>query len=197
MRGGDGQHVQSSLTHAGTFLQVPYMVAFPGRAWDEPSGQSAKGPGPFDRLYPAADRWFYLCAPDGLDAVAELAGLGEEDLVAAFRTAPAQSWMDRLTAAGIGAHVLVDQADLMDDDAARARGLSIERQHPGFGRARMAGPSRRLSLTPPRPGFPVGPPGADTRAVLDELGFDSDDLIGRDVARDGLPEGTTFVGMFR
>ena len=76
-------------------------------------------------------------------------------------------------------------------------GLPVERQHPGFGRAWMAGPSRRLSLTPPRPGRPVGPPGSDTRAVLDELGFDSDDLIGRDVARDGLPEGTTFVGMFR
>jgi hypothetical protein len=53
------------------------------------------------------------------------------------------------------------------------------------------------SLTPPRPGRPVGPPGSDTRAVLDELGFDSGDLIARDVARDGLPEGTTFVGMFR
>ncbi|HTR94579.1 MAG TPA: CoA transferase [Trebonia sp.] len=197
MRGGDGQHVQSSLAHCATFLQIPYMVAFPGRVWDEPSGQSAKGWGPFDRLYPAADRWFYLCAPDGLDAVQELAGLGEEDLAATFRTAPAQSWADRLTAAGVGAHVLVDQPDLMDDETARARGLSVERQHPGFGRARMAGPSRRLSLTPPRPGRPVGPPGSDTRAVLDELGFDSDDLIRRDVAREGLPEGTTFVGMFR
>lgn len=197
MRGGQGQHVQSSLTHSATFLQVPYMVAFPGRTWDEPSGQAAKGWGPFDRLYQASDRWFYLCAPDGLDAVAELAGLGEEDLTAVFRTAPAQSWAGRLTAAGIGAHILVDQPDLMDDDTVRARGLSLERQHPGFGRARMAGPSRRLSLTPPRPGCPVGPPGSDTRAVLDELGFDSDDLISRDIARDGLPEGTTFVGMFR
>ena len=63
MRGGPGQHVQSSLAHSGTFLQIPYMVAFPGRVWDEPRGPSAKGRGPFDRLYPAADRWFYLCAP--------------------------------------------------------------------------------------------------------------------------------------
>jgi crotonobetainyl-CoA:carnitine CoA-transferase CaiB-like acyl-CoA transferase len=197
MRGGAGQHVQSSLTHSGTFLQVPYMVAFPGQAWDEPCGQAAKGWGSFDRLYPAADRWFYLCAPDGLGAVAELAGLGEKELAAVFRTAPARSWADRLAAAGIGAHVLVDQPDLMDDDVVRARELSIERLHPGFGRARMAGPSRRLSLTPPRPGRPVGPPGSDTRALLGELGFDSDDLITRDIARDGLPEGTAFVGMFR
>ncbi|MGH3380223.1 MAG: CoA transferase, partial [Actinoallomurus sp.] len=133
MRGGPGQHVQSSLTHSGTFLQIPYMVAAPGRVWDEPSGQSAKGRGPFDRLYPGSDRWFYLCAPHGLDAVAELVGLGEEGLIATFRTAPAQAWADRLTAAGIGAHVLIDQPDLMDDDVVRQRGLSIERQHPGFG----------------------------------------------------------------
>jgi crotonobetainyl-CoA:carnitine CoA-transferase CaiB-like acyl-CoA transferase len=197
MRGGPGQHVQSSLTHSGTFLQIPYMVAFPGRTWDEPSGQAVRGWGPLDRLYPASDRWFYLCAPHGLDAVAELAGLDEKGLIATFRTAPAQDWADRLTAARIGAHVLADQPDLMDDDVVRARGLSIERQHPGFGRARMSGPSRRLSLTPPRPGHPVGPPGSDTRALLGELGFDSDDLIGRDIARDGLPEGTTFIGMFR
>jgi crotonobetainyl-CoA:carnitine CoA-transferase CaiB-like acyl-CoA transferase len=197
MRGGPGQHVQSSLAHSGTFLQIPYMVAFPGRVWDEPRGPSAKGRGPFDRLYPAADRWFYLCAPAGLDAVPELADLSEEGLVTIFRTAPAQSWVDRLTAAGIGAHILVDQPDLMDDEVTRTRGLSVERQHPGFGRARMSGPSRRLSLTPPRPGRPAGPPGSDTRAVLDELGFDSNDLIGRDIARDGLPEGTAFIGMFR
>jgi crotonobetainyl-CoA:carnitine CoA-transferase CaiB-like acyl-CoA transferase len=197
MRGGSGQHVQSSLTHSGTFLQIPYMVAYPGRAWNEPRGQSAKGRGAHDRLYAAADRWFYLCAPDGLDAVTELASLGEAELAEVFRAAPAQGWVNLLTAAGIGAHVLVDQPDLMDDPVARARGLVVERDHPGFGRARMAGPSPRLSRTPARPGRPVGPPGADTRAVLDELGFDANDLLARDIARDGLPQGTTFIGMFR
>jgi crotonobetainyl-CoA:carnitine CoA-transferase CaiB-like acyl-CoA transferase len=197
MRGGSGQHVQSSLTHSGTFLQIPYMVAYPGRAWHEPRGQSAKGQGAHNRLYAAADCWFYLCAPDGLDAVTELAGLGEAELAETFRTAPARDWVNRLTAAGIGAHVLVDQPDLMDDPVAWARGLVVERDHPGFGRARMAGPSPRLSRTPARPGRPVGPPGADTRAVLSELGFDADDLLARDIARDGLPQGTTFVGMFR
>ena len=65
MRGGPGQHVQSSLTHSATFLQVPYMVACPGRVWDEPAGQQAKGWGVFDRLYagcrplvlPVRSRW--------------------------------------------------------------------------------------------------------------------------------------------
>ena len=92
MRGGNGQHVQSSLTHSGTFLQIPYMVAYPGRAWDEPRGQSTKGWGPYDRLYAAADRWLF-CAPDGLDAVQELAGLGEAELAETFRKVwPGTGW---------------------------------------------------------------------------------------------------------
>jgi hypothetical protein len=33
--------------------------------------------------------------------------------------------------------------------------------------------------------------------VLSELGFDAGDLLARGIARDGLPPGTTFVGMFR
>ncbi|MEV4581552.1 CoA transferase [Nonomuraea jabiensis] len=197
MRGGEGQHVQSSLTHSATFLQIPYMVAHPGRVWDEPSGQHTKGWSAFDRLYAGSDGWFYLCAPDGLDEVPELQGLDEPGLEQAFRSKPAQTWVDRLNAAGVGAHVLVDQPDLMDDPLVRSRGLSIERQHPGVGKVRMAGPGQRLSRTPPLPTAPVGPPGADTRTVLEKLGFDSEDLIARDVARDGLPEGTTFVGMFR
>lgn len=197
LRGGGGQHVQSSLIHSATFLQVPFMVSFTGREWDEPAGPAAKGWGPFDRLYPASDCWFYLCAPDGLDAVAELAGMDEDQLVEIFRSAPAQLWVDRLTEADIGAHVLIYQADLMDDPAAESRGLVVERDHPGEGRIRMAGPSPRLARTPARATRPAGRPGSDTQTVLADLGLDATDLIARDVARGALPEGTEFIGLFR
>lgn len=197
MRTGEAQHVQSSLTHSGTFLQIPFMVAFPGRKWDEPAGPAAKGWGPFDRLYPASDEWFYLCAPAGLNEVPELAGLDEHQLIETFRTRPAQVWVDRLVAAGVGAHVLVYQADLMDDPVARARGVVVEREHPGEGRIRMAGPSPRLSRTPARATPPAGRPGSDTQAVLDELGLDSADLLARGIARGELPQGTEYIGLFR
>lgn len=197
LRGGEAQHVQSSLTHSGTFLQIPFMVAFPGRTWDEPAGPHAKGWNPWDRLYAGAEGWFYLCAPKGLDALPELAGLDEEQLIRAFRSAPAQAWVDRLVAAGVAAHLLVDQSDLMDDPVALARGLVVDREHPGEGRIRMAGPSARLHRTPVRATRPAGRPGSDTRAVLDELGLDSADLIARGIARDGLPDGTEFIGLFR
>jgi crotonobetainyl-CoA:carnitine CoA-transferase CaiB-like acyl-CoA transferase len=197
LRGGGGQHVQSSLTHSGTFLQIPFMVAFAGRKWDEPAGPKAKGLGPWDRLYAGSEGWFYLCAPDGLDAIPDLAGLDEEQLEKAFSLAPAEVWVGRLAAAGVAAHVLVDQSDLMDDPVARARGLVIERDHPGEGRIRMAGPSARLSRTPPHATRPAGRPGSDTRSVLDGLGLDSADLIARDIVRNGLAEGTEFIGLFR
>jgi crotonobetainyl-CoA:carnitine CoA-transferase CaiB-like acyl-CoA transferase len=197
MRTGEGQHVQSSLTHSGTFLQVPFMVAFPGREWDEPSGQNTKGWNRFDRLYRASDGWFYLAAPSGLAAVAGLADLSESELEGIFVTRTTTAWVDALVAAGIGAHVLRDQPDLMDDKVALSRGLAVQRDHPGFGLATMAGPSARLSRTPARANRPVGTPGADTRAVLDELGFDGADLIARDLAREGLPDGASVIGMFR
>ena len=184
MRGGAGQHVQSSLAHAGTFLQVPFMVASPGRAWDEPRGQQAKGWNACDRLYRAADRWFYLAAPQGLGALPDLAGLDGRKLEETFRTERAAAWVGRLHAAGIGAHILTELTDMMDDDVARARGLSLEREHRGVGRVRMAGPSARLSRTPPRPTRP-GPPGSDTRSVLEDLGFDAGDLIARDITVTG------------
>jgi crotonobetainyl-CoA:carnitine CoA-transferase CaiB-like acyl-CoA transferase len=197
LRGGAAQHVQSSLTHSGTFLQIPFMVAFPGRHWNEPAGPQAKGWGPWDRLYAGSDEWFYLCAPNGLDAVPDLAGLNEEQLAKLFRSAPAREWVDRLVAADVGAHVLVDQSDLMDDPVALARGLVVDREHPGEGRVRMAGPSARLSRTPARATRPAGRPGTDTHSVLEGLGFDSAELEARGIARSGLPEGTEFVGLFR
>ncbi|HWI71356.1 MAG TPA: CoA transferase [Baekduia sp.] len=204
MRGGSGQHVHASLSATGTFLQVPYMIAYDGARWDEPNGQSARGWGPLDRLYRGSDRWFYLAAVGEGDAerlagVEGIDGLGEEALTQAFATATAASWVAKINDAGIGAHELLDFEEIMESDVAKARGLSIVREHPGIGPVRLAGPSPRLSRTPARPAAPVGPPGADTRAVVAEVdvGADFAGLVARDVVRDGLPEGTQFVGMFR
>jgi len=197
LRTGEGQGVHASLTQAATFLQIPYMVSHAGRVWDEPRGQRAKGWSATDRLHRASDGWLYVAAPDGFGGVEGLAGLAEADLEAAFGTATVAEWTARLTAAGIGAHRLVDQAELMEEERALRRGLALPVDDPTLGTVVMAGPAARLSATPARPGRPVGPPGADSRLVLEGLGWDADDLFARDVARDGLPDGTGFVGMFR
>jgi crotonobetainyl-CoA:carnitine CoA-transferase CaiB-like acyl-CoA transferase len=191
--------------------QIPYMVTFEGRTWDEPSGQQVKGWGPLERLYQGSDgRWLYLSAADSerqvLTAVtgAELEGLADPALEAALREGfaarPAGTSARRLAEHGIGAHLLMDFSELMEDPYAVRKGLSLTRSHPGVGEVTLAGPSARLSRTPARPGRAVGPPGSDTRSVLRALGYtdaDFDRLVSRDVVRDGLPNDAAFVGMFR
>ena len=49
-----------TLDHAATFLQLPYLQSYAGKVWDEPSGPQATGCGPLQRLYYAADTWFFL-----------------------------------------------------------------------------------------------------------------------------------------
>lgn len=182
LRTGEGQHVQSSLVQAGTYHQVPWMVDFVGRVWDEPIGPAAYGWGPLDRMYRAADRSFYLAldshelsrlsAVEGLEDAAG-AGVGaiECEPAARFATAPARTWVSRLAAVGVAAQICRTVEEVMLDPESRRRGLSIVHEHAGIGAARRIGPGTRMSATPVRAGRPVGLPGADTAAVLHELGL--------------------------
>jgi crotonobetainyl-CoA:carnitine CoA-transferase CaiB-like acyl-CoA transferase len=159
------------------------MIDYAGRVWDEPAGQQAKGWGPLDRLYRASDRWFYLGAvgPDALHRLAAVEGLGgidglsgpdlEAALSARVAVLPAATWIERLTAAGVGAHVLRDIQEVMEDPWAKAHGLSVERDFPELGRVRTVGPSGRLAQTPLRLNPPAAPPGYHNREVLEEIGL--------------------------
>ena len=76
LRTGEGQRVETSLGHAATFLQIPYMQTYEGKVWDEPSGPQAQGWGPLQRLYRAADAWFFLGAQDTqIERLASIPGL--------------------------------------------------------------------------------------------------------------------------
>lgn len=174
---GRGQHVQATLMQSGTYHQLPFAIDYSGRVWDEPAGPAAKGWGPADRLYRAADGWFYLAAPRPEDRqrlwqVAELSGLkgtGDDLLGAAmeeiFATTTVDIWVARLRDAGIAAHPLVDFDALLDSAVARDRGLVLWRDHPGVGPVRATGQVPRLSRTPLRPLRPVGLPGSDTLEI--------------------------------
>ncbi len=214
-RGGGGQTVEASLSSSGTFLQTPFMVAWDGKVWDEPSTLDAKGWSALDRLYRTADRWVYLAAPTP-EAVAELSEIAEFDGIGGLiaRGASDDELSDFLASrillekadhwtafAGhsLGIELLVDLEEAMGSPLSKARGLSILREHPVVGRMRMAGPSARLSLTPPRLTSPVGPPGSDTRALIASLGREAefDQLVASGVVREGLPYDAQMVGLFR
>lgn len=215
LRGGGGQVVEASLSSSATFLQVPFMVAWEGKVWDEPATLDAKGWGAFDRLYRTADRWIYLAAPTP-QAVAELvaipdfaalpalieAGAPDAELADYLASTIAEREASYWTArAGhrLGIAVLADLEEAMESPLSKERGLSVVREHPTVGRMRMAGPSARLSVTPPRLTAPVGPPGSNTRDLMVSLGreADYDDLVEAGVIREGLPYDAQMVGLFR
>jgi crotonobetainyl-CoA:carnitine CoA-transferase CaiB-like acyl-CoA transferase len=182
LRTGEGARVETSLGHAATYLQLPYMQTFEGKTWDEPSGPQAKGWGPLQRLYRAADAWFFLgakasqlaslAAIPGLEAVQGIAGERlEAQLEACFRAKPAGEWVRLLVEAGIGAHMLGYVAQLMQDPWAVAHGLSVTRRHRDGSMITTIGPPARLSRTPTIPGRPVSPPGGDAEEVLAMIGM--------------------------
>jgi crotonobetainyl-CoA:carnitine CoA-transferase CaiB-like acyl-CoA transferase len=215
LRGGGGQVVEASLSSSATFLQVPFMVAYEGKVWDEPATLAAKGWSALDRLYRATDRWVYLAAPTP-EAVAELVAISDFDgleklietgaadgaladyLGSVIATKNASHWT-ALGGHSLGIALLADLEEAMEDPISKERGLSVVREHPTVGRMRMAGPSARMSATPPRLTAPVGPPGSNTREVMVSLGreADYDDLVESGVIREGLPYDAQMVGLFR
>lgn len=208
LRTGKGQRIESSLAHAATFEQVPYMIAYEGSTWEEPNGLNATGWGPLDRIYRAADRWLYLAALGGGDreAMAKVEGLEglslendaalEADLQERLRDLPAAVWVQRLNDEGIGAHVVLEIDEVMEDPAVKARGLSVVREHPLIGPIRNPGPSERLSVTPARLTFAAGPPGYDSSTLLEEVGFgdERNDLIARGIVRTGVTDDVDLFG---
>jgi len=182
LRTGQGQRVETSLGHAATFLQLPYLLSYAGKVWDEPSGPQAQGWGPLQRLYRAADAWFFLGAQEaqiehlaaipGMQGVQGLSGAPlEAQLEACFRGKPADEWVRLLVEAGMGAHTLGSVTQLMQDPWAMAHGLSVTRRHRDGSLITTIGPPARLSRTPAMPGRPVSPPGGDAEEVLALIGM--------------------------
>jgi crotonobetainyl-CoA:carnitine CoA-transferase CaiB-like acyl-CoA transferase len=175
---GTGQHVYASLAQTGTYQQAPFLLDFAGKRWDEPRGPGALGTGPLQRFYQAADGWFFLGARGAqLADVSAIVGLpevpttGVEQLLEErFLTGDTAHWVDRLTAAGIGAHRLVELDEMMVDPWARAHGLSVVQDTDEAGEVTMPGIAMTLSATPPQVGR-VGRPGEDAAAVLAEVGL--------------------------
>jgi len=182
-RTGQGQFVDSALAYTATMLQSALLQDYPGKQWDEPHGQQALGRGPLYRAYQASDGWLFLAAKQDdlkrcryLVDVISLSGAElEHALEDRMRLRTVAEWVTVLQKADIGAHrIVADTKELMVDPLVRARGLSITREHEGFGLITTTAPSIKMSLTPPVPGRPAPKPGSDAASVLAEIGMESD-----------------------
>ncbi len=193
---GQGQHVDSALAYTATMLQSALLNDYDGKRWDEPRGQNAIGAGPLSRLYQCADGWLFLAAtPFDLPALGKVMGAKlavqaperqEAILEEALKGGAVQDWVSKLTAAGIGAQRNIeDVAELMDDPWVRAHGLSITRDHEGFGPITTTGPTPRMSRSPVAPGRPAPRPGSDAKSILNDIGMggEMETLAARKVIR--------------
>ncbi len=183
LRSGEGQSVETSLAHASTYLQLPYMQLYAGKKWDEPSGPHARGWSPLQRMYRASDGWFFLgAASSQIDALASIAGLEAAKqptgdalagaLEAAFAGKTAAAWVKSLTAAGLGAYPIgITEPELMADPWVVDHGLSVTQTYKDGSRITTIGPPWRLSRTPPSVRHLVSPPGGDAYEVIAKAGL--------------------------
>jgi crotonobetainyl-CoA:carnitine CoA-transferase CaiB-like acyl-CoA transferase len=163
---GDGGHLTTSLAQTGTLHQARFLLEYAGKEWNEPAGPGALGEGELQRFHRAADGWFFLGLAENETEVLTRVMNGSR-----FADADVATWVDRLREAGLGAHAVVGIEDLMVDELACARELSITQISEEAGEVRMPGIVIGMSATPPRHGAPAGKPGAAVRTVLDRVGL--------------------------
>lgn len=94
-----------------------------------------------------------------------------------------EAWIGRLNAAGVPCGKVQNLAEALNDPQTKAQEMVIEVDQPNHGSIRMLGFPVKLSDTPCRLRHPAPELGADTRAVLEEAGFSSDEIA--HLAREG------------
>ncbi len=179
-KSGKGQHVDSALAYTATLLQSAMLQDYPGKKWDEPSGQEALGTGPLYRAYEAQGGWLFLAAKEGelarcaeqKDLAANSGAALEKALEERIRGLGVDALVASLQKADIGAYrILLDTNALMDDPLVISRGLSLTREHDEIGPVTTTGPAPRLSATPIVVGRPAPKPGSDAASILAEIGL--------------------------
>lgn len=188
-RDGRGQRVEASLLGTAMALQAHALV----RA-DPPAdaAESAFCRALF-RAYATADGWIVVAAYAERMAQRFCAAIGLPGLLAAppwddraarardsealaaliaprLLTRTSADWERVLAEAGVPAGPLRPRDALLDDAQVRATGLAQEVDDPWLGPMTMVAPSVRLDDTPGAIRIPAPALGADTRAVLAELG---------------------------
>ena len=178
MNDGEGQRVQVCLSRSSTLTQLPFMLTYAGKVWDEPAGPDCWGYSVYDRIYHAQDRPFYLVATqEQLKAIPELRSIAWEtaaslpyQLETLFGKESCEHWLTILRSYGVtAAPCRKYKAEFAGDEYAYARGIAKTENHPGLGMVRTVHCAPRMSLTPPQPGYPSHVPGSDTEDFLKEF----------------------------
>lgn len=191
---------RASLAAAGEMIQAQFMYDFKGRpAFDEPSGRSVLGWGPFYRCYAAADGWMFFAAPTERDAalrrepsLSDLAGKGDTDLEDAlaerFAQKPVADWVHAFADSSVGITPLgslhgTRDAGLQREsdgeiDISKATFCAVRHdQHPMGRWVDLVAPNavrpEKAAITIPGPAPKYG---KDTRELLARLGYAENEI---------------------
>lgn len=187
-RSGRGQRVELSLLGMAVALNAHSLV----QLHDQPP-QVMAFPRAFYRVYETSDGWIAIAAYAERLAHRFCAALGmaellheerfrtraerverNDELVGLFapriRTASTAHWTEVLDEAGVPSGPVRERDALFDDPQVAAMGMLADVTDAELGRVTMMAPSVRLSRTPGEIRFTGRHLGADTRAVLTELG---------------------------
>jgi crotonobetainyl-CoA:carnitine CoA-transferase CaiB-like acyl-CoA transferase len=189
-RGARAQAVETALIGACIALQAHRFIWLEG----DPAPETSPPPMAMYRAYPTADGfitvaaiaerlWQRLCHALGLPALltdprytpwanlyarrAELIPV----LEARFRTRTTDEWLKALTEAGVPAGRVNAGARVFEHPQLAANGVAVTRRDPRAGRLRAMGFPLRLHATPARLRHHPPALGADSRAILAELGY--------------------------
>ncbi len=187
---GLGQAVETNILNAGMLLASDAFLGPDSLPRRPHLDRRQTGFGPYYRLYEATDGWLCVAAVGseqrrqlllvtGVDpagcADAQIEALLEER----FQSAGSSTWFDRLDAAGVPCELARDRAhDWYDDPDAVDNGWVVAYDHPVWGRLEQPGTFVHLSDTPGR--IRGAPPviGADTREVLEQIGYSDAEIDG-------------------
>jgi crotonobetainyl-CoA:carnitine CoA-transferase CaiB-like acyl-CoA transferase len=196
---GLGQYIDASLLETAMGLSIWETAELWGTGEvPKPLGSANRMSAPYQAVR-AADRylvigaanpklWTALCMvigrPDLLEDPrftdnvarirnrAELIPLLEQEL--ARRTA--DEWVEMLLAAGVPAAPILDYAEAMDSEQARAREMTMEIDHPVEGKVKTLGFPVKMRGTPQQVRYPAPLLGQHTLEVFAELGMDIDQV---------------------